>query len=144
MYRSIRRLILLLILAACRETRSAPERDGAPAVPAETDGAELEGNQLGLEFEAPRRIPAIRAQIMELEHSEGATEASLAVFRHGVDTLVSAMQADLNRVGAADTGDFHALADSVRRQIAGGAGEVITGVERLLEIYGAKMREAGD
>lgn len=144
MYRPVRWLILLLILAACRETRSESQRDGARDVAAGTDGAEVESNGPGVEFEAPRLIPAIRAQIIELENSEGATEGSLAAFRNGVDTLVSAMRADLNRVGATDTGDFQALSDAVRRRVAGGADEVITGVERLIEIYGARMRAAGD
>ena len=144
MYRPVRWLILLLILAACRETRSESERDGARDVAAGTGGAEVESNEPGVEFEAPRLIPAIRAQIIELESPEGATEGSLAAFRNGVDTLVSAMRADLNRVGATDTGDFQALSDAVRRRVAGDAGEVTTGVERLIEIYGARMRAVGD
>jgi hypothetical protein len=142
--RSMCWLILLLILAACRETRSESERDGAPEVAAGTGAAELKGNESGVEFEAPRLIPSICAQIIELENAEGATEGSLAAFRNGVDTLVSAMRADLERVGATDTGDFHALSDSLRRQVAGDAGDAIARVERLIEIYGAKMREAAD
>ena len=144
MYRPIRWLILLLILAACRQTRSGSERGEAPDVAAGSGGAEREGSGPGLEFEAPRLVPAIRAQIIELENAEGVTEGSLAAFRNGVDTLVSAMQADLNRVGATDTAAFHALGDSVRRQIAGGPGVVISRVERLIEIYGGKMRKAGN
>ena len=144
MYRSIHWVILLLILAACRETRSGSERGEAPDVAAGSGGAELEGSGPGLEFEAPRLIPAIRAQIIELENSERVTEGSLAAFRNAVDTLVSAMRADLNRVGATDTAGFHALGDSVRRQVAGGPGDVITRVERLIEIYGAKMRKAAN
>jgi len=142
--RSIRWLILLLILAACRETRSESERDGAPDVAAGAGGAELKDDEPGVEFEAPRLIPSIRAQIIELENAEGATEGSLAAFRNGVGTLVSAMRADLDRVGATDTGDFHALSDTVRHQVAGDAGDAISRVERLIEIYGAKMRETAD
>ena len=128
MHRPIRWLILLLILAACRQTRSGSERGEAPDVAAGSGGAEREGSGPGLEFEAPRLIPAIRAQIIELENAEGVTEGSLAAFRNGVDTLVSAMQADLNRVGATDTAAFHALGDSVRRLVAGGPGVVISRV----------------
>jgi hypothetical protein len=142
-YRSICWLILLLILAACRETRSDSGRDRAPDVAATTGGAELEDSEPGVEFEAPRLIPAIRAHIIELEDPEGATGGNLAAFRNGVDTLVSAMQADLIRVGATDSGDFHALSDSVRRRIASG-GDVIAQVERLIEIYEARMRDAAD
>ena len=143
-YRSIRWLILLLVLAACRETRSESGGDRAPDVAARTGGVELGGNEPGVEFEAPRLVPAIRAQIIELEDPGGATEGSLAAFGNEVDTLVSAMQADLNRVGTADTGDFSALSDSVRRKIAGNAGDVIDQVERLIEIYEARMRKAAD
>jgi hypothetical protein len=143
-YRAIRWLILLLILAACRETRSESGRDRIPDVAAGTRGAERGDSEPGVEFEAPRLIPAIRAQIIELEDPEGATEGSLAAFRNGVDTLVSAMRADLNRVGATDAGDFYALSDSVRRGIPGGAGDTISQVERLIEIYEARMRKAAD
>jgi hypothetical protein len=148
MYRFIRWFMLLLILGACRETRPESGRDRTPDVAAGTSGAERGDSEPGVEFEAPRLIPAIRAQIIELEDpegaTEGATEGSLAAFRNGVDTLVSAMRADLNRVGATDAGDFYALSDSVRRGIPGGAGDTISQVERLIEIYEARMRKAAD
>jgi hypothetical protein len=148
MYRSVSWLLLLLILAACRETRSESGSAGAPDVAARTGGAELEGNEPGVEFEAPRLIPAIRAQIIEIEDPEGTTEGNLAAFRSGVGTLVNAMRADLNRVGATDTGDFYALGDSVLRKLgddAGdGAGDVVGQVERLIEKYEEGMRKAAD
>jgi hypothetical protein len=109
-----------------------------------TGGAELGDNEPGVEFEAPRLIPAIRAQIIELEDPERATEGSLAAFRNGVETLVSAMQADLNRVGTTGSEDFYALSDSVRRKTAGAPGEVVTQVERLIEIYEERMRKAAN
>jgi hypothetical protein len=144
MYRSVCWVLLLLILTACRETRSKSGAGGAPDVAARTDGAELEGNEPGVEFEAPRLIPAIRAQIIEIEDPEGATEANLAAFKTGVGTLVNAMRADLDRVGATDTGDFYALGDSVLRKIGDGAGDVVGQVERLIEMYEEGMRKAAD
>ena len=144
MYRSVCWLLLLLILAACRETRSESAPGGTPDVAARTGGAELEGNEPGVEFEAPRLIPAIRAQIIEIEGPEGATEGNLAAFRSGVGTLVSAMRADLNRVGVTDTGDFYALGDSVLRKLGDGAGDVVGQVERLIEKYEEGMRKAAD
>jgi hypothetical protein len=145
MYRSVCWLLLLLVmLAACRETRSESGPGGAPDVAAGTGGAELEGNEPGVEFEAPRLIPAIRAQIIEIEDPEGATEANLAAFKTGVGTLVNAMRADLDRVGATDTGDFYALGDSVLRKIGDGAGDVVGQVERLIEMYEEGMRKAAN
>jgi hypothetical protein len=142
MYRSVCWLLLLLVLAACRETRSESAPGGAPTVAAKTGGAELEGNEPGVEFEAPRLIPAIRAQIIEIEDPEGATEANLAAFKTGVGTLVNAMRADLDRVGATDTGDFYALGDSVLRKVGDGAGDVVGQVERLIQMYEEGMRKA--
>ena len=147
MYRSVCWL-LLLILAACRETRSESASGGAPDVAARTGGAELVGNEAGVEFEAPRLVPAIRAQIIEIEDPEGTTEGNLAAFKRGVATLVTAMRADLNRVGATDTGDFYPLGDSVLRKLGDGAGEgaadVVGQVERLIEMYEEGMRRAAD
>lgn len=144
LFRTVRWFILLLILAACRETRSQAGRDSVPDATARAADPGHGGGEPGVEFEAPRLIPAIRAQIIELEDSAGATEASLAAFRGAVDTLVSAMQADLSRVGAADTGDFYALSDSVRRTVAGGGGDMIPPVERLIEVYEGRMRKAAN
>jgi hypothetical protein len=148
MYRSVCWLLLLLILAACREPRSESGPGGAPDVAARTGGAELQGSEPGVEFEAPRLIPAVRAQIIEIEDQEGATEGNLAAFKRGVGTLVNAMRADLNRVEATDTGDFYALGDSVLRKIGDGAGDgasdVIGQVERLIEMYEEGMRNAAD
>jgi hypothetical protein len=144
MYRSICWLLLPLILAACRETRSESGPGAAPDVAARAGGAQPEGNEPGVEFEAPRLIPAIRAQIIEIEDPEGATETNLAAFRSGVGILVNAMRADLDRVGATDTGDFYALGDSVLRKVGDGPGEVVGQVQRLIEMYEERMRKAAN
>jgi hypothetical protein len=137
-------LLLPLLLAACRETRSEYGPGGAPDVATRTGSAQLEGYEPGLEFEAPRLVPAIRAQIIEIENPEGTTKGTLAAFERGVGTLVNAMRADLNRVGATDTGDFYALSDSVQRKLGDGAGDVAGQVERLIEMYEEGMRKAAD
>jgi hypothetical protein len=144
MYRCICWLLLPLILSACRETRSESGPGGAPDVAARAAGAQLEGYEPGVEFEAPRLIPAIRAQIIEIEDSEGATEANLAAFKTGVGTLVNAMRADLNRVGASDTTGVYSLGDSVLRQVGDGPGEAVGQVERLIEMYEEGMRKAAN
>jgi hypothetical protein len=144
MYRSICWLLLPLVLAACRETRSESRPRGASDVATRAAGTELEGNEPGVEFEAPRLIPAIRAQIIEIEDPQGATEANLAAFRTGIGTLVNAMRSDLDRVGATDTSDAYALADSVLRNVGDGPGEVVGQVERLIEMYEEGMRRAAN
>ncbi len=152
MYRSVCWLALLLVLA-CRESRSGVPGAGTPNVAARTGSAELDDPEAGVEFEAPRLIPAIRAQISRLQESDGATEENLTSFKNGVGTLVNAMEADLNRVGVTDTGYFRVLSDSVMRGIVGGAGTpadleaagagpAAARVERLIGLYEERMRAA--
>jgi len=151
MYRSVRWLAVLLILTGCRQTRSEAGRDERPDLATRTGSADLEDNEASLEFEAPRLIPAIRAQINEIEDPKGATEGNLTAFKNGVGTLVNAMEADLNRVGVTDSGYFYVLSDSVMREIGGGSGDVAAlppekarqaaaQVKRLIGIYEARMR----
>lgn len=152
MYRSVRWLSVLLVLAGCRQTRSEIGRDERPDAQ-RTGSAELQDNEGSLEFDAPRLVPAIRAQINEIEDPEGATEGNLTAFQNGVGTLVNAMEADLNRVGVTDSGYFWVLSDSIMREIGGGSGDVAelppekarqaaAQVERLIGIYEQRMRAA--
>ena len=152
MYPSARWLLLLLALA-CRESRSGVPETGPPDVAARTGSAELQDDEAGVEFEAPRLIPAIRAQISQLREPDGATEGNLTAFRNGVGTLVNAMEADLNRGGVTDSGDFRELSDSVMREFGGGAGSppemstekirpATAQVERLIGLYEERMRAA--
>ena len=154
MYRSVGWLFLLLILPACREPRPESGAAKAPDV-ATADTAGIAGNVSGVEFEAPRLIPGVRAQIAEIEDPQGAEEPNVAPFRNGVGTLIDAMVADLNRVGVTDTGSFAALADSILRAFGGGASDLpdiapdearqlAPRVERLIGIYEERMRKAGN
>jgi len=154
---SVRWLTLLLVLAGCRETRSdaGGEVAAGGAVAAAMDSAAVEAGEPGVEFEAPRLIPGIRAQMNEIRDPDGATEGNLTAFRNGAGRLVTAMESDLQRVGVTDTGYFTALADSVMREFGGGAGNVASlspgqgrqaaaQIERLIGLYEKRMREAAN
>ena len=131
-------LLALALSLACRERRpGVPETDSEP----------------GVEFEAPRLIPAIHAQITRLQEPQGSTEENLTAFRNSVGALVSAMQADLQRVGVTDSGYFRHLSDSVTRAFGGGPGTSADlkpeearplghQVERLIGLYEERMRAA--
>jgi hypothetical protein len=145
--------LALILVLACRESRSGVPETGTPDVAQRTGSAELEDEEAGIEYEAPRLIPAVRQQISQLQEPGGAGEGNLTAFRNGVGTLFNAMQADLNRVGVTDTGDFRSLGDSVMRELGGGAGEpaalepeevrpAVAQVERLIGMYEQRMRAA--
>ena len=130
--------LALALSLACRERRpGVPETDSEP----------------GVEFEAPRLIPAIHAQITRLQEPQGSTEENLTAFRNSVGALVSAMQADLQRVGVTDSEYFRPLSDSVTRAFGSGPGTsaklkpeearpLSHQVERLIGLYEERMRAA--
>jgi hypothetical protein len=134
-------LTLVLILAGCGEPRSETARADAPEVAARPGDGESPQAQAGVEFEAPRLIPGIRAQMIEIERSQAPSEGNLTGFKEGFGTLTEAMLADLNRVGMTDTGGFRALGDSINREIGRGAGTAAR-VDRLIGMYEERMRRA--
>jgi hypothetical protein len=145
--------LTLILVLACRESRSGVPETGTPDVASRTGSAEMEDTEPGVEYEAPRLIPGVRAQIAQLQTPEGRTQENLTAFRNGVGTLINSMRADLNRVGVTDTGGFRALGDSVMRAFGGGAGSpadlnveearpAIAQVERLIGLYEQRMRAA--
>ena len=149
MSRAVTWLSLILVLA-CRESRSGVPETGTPDVAQRTGSAEQD-HEAGVEYEAPRLIPAIRAQISQIRDSGGTSEGNLTSFRNGVGTLLNAMQTDLNRVGVTDTGTFRELGDSVMRELGGGPGSpadlkpeearpATAQVERLIGLYEERMR----
>ena len=151
MHRAAVWLTLLLVLACRERSRSGVPETGTPDVAARTGSAELEDNEAGVEYEAPRMIPGIRAQISRLEEADGASDENMTAFRNGIGALVNAMQADLNRVGVTDTGRFKTVGDSLMREFGGGPGTppdmkpeearaAIAQVERLIELYEERMR----
>ena len=153
----------LTIVLGCRgenpPSREPPppgERTSSPYSTGSDSGAarqQLEGTNRGVEFEAPRRIPAVVAALSQLT-SAGKTpdKTDLAALRGDIGTLEDAMRDDFARVGLADTGAFHDLTDSIARQLGGGPGgltkdidpkevpELSTRVERLIGIYHDWMR----
>jgi hypothetical protein len=145
-------LSLLTLALACRESRSGAPESGTPDVAMRPGGAQVTDSEPGIEYEAPRLVPAIRAQIGQLREGGPASEENLTALRNGVGALVDAMQTDLNRVGVTDTGAFRALADSVLRTFGGGAGSpsdlsqedarpATAQVERLIGLYEERMRQ---
>ena len=132
---------LVLILAGCGEPRSRTTGADAPEVAARSGDDKSPQAEPGVEFEAPRLIPGIRAQMMEIGNSQAPSEGNLTEFKNGVESLIEAMKADLNRVGISDTGAFRALGDSIGREIGGEAGTAAR-VDRLIGMYEEWMRRA--
>lgn len=149
--------LALVLLAACRQQSSDSGRtlEGTPADSAITgSGGRLGAAQSGVEFEAPRLIPGMLAQLQVVEDSSGRLgEGSLAGYRSAAGTLVNAMLTDINRVGVGDDGSFRALGDSVVETVGGGAGGVpdtdpgkvrrsAALMRRLIDTYQDRMRAA--
>jgi hypothetical protein len=145
--------LALALGLACRENRSGVPEAGTPNAGLRAGNAGSQDTEPGVEFEAPRLIPAIHAQITRLQEPQGSTEENLTAFRDNVGALVSAMQTDLHRVGVADSGDFRHLSDSLIRAFGGGPGPsakvkpeearpLSHQVERLIGLYEERMRAA--
>jgi hypothetical protein len=151
--------LICLLLLGCRarpeETARAPSRDtvewadtGGPA------GQPVGAARGAVEFEAPPLIPAMRAQLDQLARPEARHDpTSLSSYSGAASRLVDAMEADLVRVGLADTGAFKLLSDSVVNDLGGGTGladppsaerlSVDTDrVRRLIALYENWMRQA--
>ena len=143
---------LLILTVACREGRSGVPETSPPNVALRSDSAWPEDGEPGVEFEAPRMIPAARAQLTRIRERPRDRE-NFTAFRNNLGGLVSAMQADLHRVGVTDTGYFRELSDSVLREFGGGPGipaqvnpeearRLTAQVERLIGLYEERMRAA--
>lgn len=149
MYRAVGLLTLLLTLAACRDSSSDSARPGAASGGNSSAAGAAEP---GVEFDAPRLIPGVRAQASRLAEPDGATEENVSAFKSGIGTLANAMEADLNRVGAKDLDYFSKLKDSILREVGGESGaagamapekarQVTARVHRLIMIYEERMRQ---
>jgi hypothetical protein len=140
---------LLAVLPACR--REAPETAtvdtaSTPAIAPSQAGGDTAA---GVEAEAPRLIPAMRAELQQLQSGD---EGNLESYRGMVGQLIDAMQSDLTRAGRTDSGGFKLLADSVLRDLGGGAGNPkpdadnarrsVPGVKRLIDLYQSRMGQA--
>lgn len=115
----------------------------------------MEGTNTGAEFEAPRRIPGVLAALDAVaEPGEAPDQENLTALRGSINSMTDAMRSDFTRVGEADTGAFHALADSLGRQLGGTSGglaeeldpaevpQLSARVRRLIDLYQGRMRQA--
>ena len=156
-------LALALILSSCgRETPETGASGTASASPYTADSKEraredgLEGTNSGAELEAPRLIPAVRNQIDLMSSGSPTSTENMTAYKNLTSDLVTSMQADLYRVGFADSGQFRALSDSVLDDLGGGSGTPATGPEpsevkehvarmrRLLDLYQQTMKGAAN
>jgi len=149
--RRVQFLALVLILSACG--RESPETGarGTAENRAREDG--LEDTNSGSELEAPRLIPAVKNQLELMSQGSRIKPENLTAYKNLASDLVTSMQADLYRVGFADSGQFRALSDSVLDDIGGGTGtaaalepsevkEHVARMRRLLELYQQTMKGA--
>ena len=161
--RPVQLFALAFILSACgRETPETGARGTASASPYTADSKDraredgLEGTNSGSELEAPRLIPAVRNQLDLMSSGSPTSTENVTAYKNLASDLVTSMQADLYRVGFADSGQFRALSDSVLDDIGGGSGTSATGpepsqmkqhvarVRRLLDSYQQTMKGAAN
>ena len=150
-------LLALLLLAGCRQQNTDRENTvSGSAADSEltTTGEGLGAAQGAVEFEAPRLIPGVLAQLKLVQDSGGRLdEGTTAGYRSAAGALVDAMLTDLNRVGVGDDGSFRALGDSVVTLLGEGAGDApkvdphrlrqsAALLRRAIGTYQQRMREA--
>ena len=109
--RRVHLLFLALLSYACgRETPETGARGSASASPytadsdarAREDG--MEGTTSGAELEAPRLIPAVKNQLELMASGSEISRENMTAYKNLAGDLVTSMQADLYRVGFADSG----------------------------------------
>ena len=160
--RRVHLLFLALLSYACgRETPETGARGSASASPytadsdarAREDG--MEGTTSGAELEAPRLIPAVKNQLELMASGSEISRENMTAYKNLAGDLVTSMQADLYRVGFADSGRFKALSDSVVEDNGGGTGTAagpepskvsahVSRMRRLLDLYQETMRSAAN
>ena len=141
---------VLTLLPACRREGSETAAVDTVSAPAVAPNSASGDTTAGVEAEAPRLIPAMRAELQQLQGGTG--EGNLESYRGTVSHLIDAMQADLTRSGRTDSGEFKMLADSVLRELGGGAGSPkpdpeaarrsAPAVRRLIDLYQSRMGQA--
>lgn len=150
-----------LLLFACGETRETATRGTASASPYTADSESraredgVEGTNSGSELEAPRLIPAVKNQLELMSTGSKISRENMTAYKNLAGDLVTSMQADLYRVGHADSGQFKALSDSVLNDLGGGTGTTagpdpsqvpqhVSRMRRLIELYQQTMRGAAN
>jgi hypothetical protein len=160
--RRVQLLVLALILSACgRDSPETGARGAASASPYTADSENraredgLEGTNSGSELQAPRLIPAVRNQLELMSRGSQINTENQTAYKNLASDLVTSMQADLHRVGFADSGQFRTLSDSVLDDIGGGTGtaagpepsevkEHVARMRRLLDWYQQTMKGAAN
>jgi hypothetical protein len=137
---------LLAVAPACRRESPETAAAGGASAPTIAPNSASGDTATGVEAEAPRLIPAMRAELQQLQSGNAG---NLESYRGMVGQLVDAMQSDLTRAGRTDSGGFKMLADSVLRDLGGGAGNPkpdadnarrsAPAVRRLIDLYQARM-----
>ena len=119
--------VALIGLAAALACRRAEPPDGERTASAYSTGSDseardqrVEGTGTGTTLEAPQRIPGVLTTLDQLKRQPD--KKTLTALRGNIGSLEDAMRNDLLRAGLADTGEFHALTDSLAEQLGGGAG----------------------
>ncbi len=154
--------VLALILSACgRDTPETGARGAASASPYTADSKDraredgLDGTNSGSELEAPRLIPAVRNQLDLMSSGSPTSTENMTAYKNMASDLLTSMQADLYRVGFADSGQFRALSDSVLSDVGGGTGTAdglqpseikqhVARMRRLLDLYQQTMKGAAN
>ena len=152
----------LLVAAACGDTPETGARGNASSSPYTADSENraredgLEGTNSGTELEAPRLIPAVKNQLDLMSSGSRTSRENMTAYKNLAGDLVSSIQADLQRVGHADSGDFRALSDSIMDDIGGGSGGTASGpspsqvpqhvarMRTLIDKYQQTMRSSAD
>lgn len=161
--------LILLVLSLSWSCRTADKpagggqaaegvRTGSPASTGTDTTAmnqRIEGTNRGASLQAPPRIQAVLTTLGALSDTAGGvTQGNLTALRNQVSHLEAAMRSDFQRVGEADTGSFHSLADSLSLQLGGGAGgtadeldpsevrQVSSRVKSLIGVYQERMENA--
>jgi hypothetical protein len=154
-------LLSLVILTACRETPETGTRgnSSASSYTADSDNRAredgLDGTNSGAELEAPRLIPAVKNQLDLMGSGSQVSRENMTAYKNLAGDLVNSMQADLYRVGFADSGRFRALSDSVMNDIGGGTGIAagpepaqvprhVARMRSLIDMYQQTMRGAAN
>lgn len=139
-------LIALAGLAACQRDGARTEHpETASAYTADSPGPA--GTPQGAALTAPPLIPGMEVQLARLDTAPPrALDSIRTAHKNLVTDLVSAMEADLRRVGLSGDDRFDALGDSVLANLGGGTGvadrldpedvpEHQAQVRRLIELY---------
>jgi len=160
--RRVHYLFMALLLYACgRESPETGARGSASSSPYTADSENraredgLDGTNSGAELEAPRLIPAVKNQLELMAGGSEISRENMTAYKNLAGDLITSMQADLYRVGFADSGHFKALSDSVVEDIGGGTGTAagpepsqvtahVSRMRRLVDLYQQTLSGAAD